>query len=91
MMDPNKRGHWVDQEGIAIPQIWSSAKTQNTHTRISKTLSRLLRHQAALRERRKAIPCDNGGWFRVSDTLSIPREVWGMELSLSPPLCGGTK
>ena len=74
MMDPNNRGHWLNQDGTALPQMWRTAKTQNAHTRISKTLSRLLRHHAALRERRKAIPCDSGGWFRVSDILSIPRE-----------------
>ena len=83
MMGPNNRGHWLDQGGTALPQMWSTAKTQSVYTRISKTLSRLLRHHAALRDRRKAIPCDSGGWLRIRDILSIPREVWGTDMNMA--------
>ena len=78
LMNTSRGSDWVGPSGHKLERYEELRKDRHHWLRRSKLLSKLLRHTAARRDRNVMIPCDVGGWFKITHILRISEHRFGV-------------
>ena len=79
----NNQAHWVDDYGapIAKPPRW--AWESQAWEAAGRWLSLMLRHKGCqYSARKRAIPCDSGGWSKIADIIEQSTFYHGVPMGL---------